>query len=306
MSPAVLMALGATVFLWASLFVATRAALPVYGPAHLTLLRFLVASAAFGVVALVARPRRPAWADAPMLIGSGLLGITVCSLGIGFGTQTVKAGSASMITCLSPVSAALLASLVLRERLGVWGWIGIAASVAGVTTIALGEGGGVQLEPGAGLLAIAALAQGASFILQKPGFERFSSLDLISYTIWIGTLPMLVLAPGILDTIQSAPLDATLAVLYLGVIPGAVAYCAWAYALSRIPASRASSFLYLIPALATMLGWAYLGEMPTQLSFVGGTLTLTGVILVNTLGRERPSNTSPAGEAASAATLPTR
>jgi drug/metabolite transporter (DMT)-like permease len=289
-SPGVLAALGTTVFLWASLFVATRAAVPFYGAGHLTLLRFLIASATFGLIALVSRPRRPDRADLPMLVGSGLLGITVCSIGIALGTQTVKAGSASMITCLSPIFAALLASLVLHERLRVWGWLGIAASVAGVVTIALGEGGGVHLEPGAGLLAVAAIAQGVSFVWQKPGFERYRSLDLIAYTIWIGTLPMLALAPGLAETVGAAPLDATLAVVYLGVVPGAMAYCAWAYALSRIPASRASSFLYLVPVLATVLGWAWLGEVPTWLSLLGGTLTLTGVIVVNTLGRDRPSN----------------
>ena len=52
-TPGVLAALATTVFLWASLFVATRAAVPYYGPTHLTLLRFLVASLSFGVVLLV-------------------------------------------------------------------------------------------------------------------------------------------------------------------------------------------------------------------------------------------------------------
>ena len=146
------------------------------------------------------------------------------------------------------------------------------------------------------MLAIAAIAQGVAFVIQKPGFARFGALGLTSYTMWIGTLPMLLFAPGLPETIQGAPLHATLAVLYVGVIPGAVAYCAWSYALSKIPASQASSFLYLVPVLATALGWAYLGELPTVLSCLGGALTLAGVILVNARSRTYNSHESSTQE----------
>ena len=280
-------ALAATVLLWASLFVATKAALPVYAPGHLMLLRFGLASLTLALVAVWRRPRLPSARDLPVLAASGLLGITLCNLGMTFGTRTVTAGSASMLASLGPVFAALLATILLHERLRVWGWAGMVVSFAGVAIIALGEGGGMRLEPGAGLLALGALAQGASFVVQKSAFGRYGPVELISYTIWIGSLPMLAFAPGLLETVKSAPLDATLGVVYLGVVAGALAQCVWAYALAQIPASRASSFLYLIPGLAVVLGWGYLGEMPTVLALVGGTLTLAGVVLINTLGRER-------------------
>jgi drug/metabolite transporter (DMT)-like permease len=288
MTPAVAAALTGTVILWASLFVATRAALPAYGPGHLMLLRFVCASATLAAVAVVSRPRRPTLRDLPILAASGLLGITLCNIGVTYGARTVTAGSASMLASLGPVFSAILAVAFLHERLRPWGWVGIGVSFAGVATIALGEGGGVRLEPGAGLLALGALAQGVSFVVQKSAVGRYGPVALISYTIWIGTLPMVVFAPGLLDTIAAAPLDATLGVIYLGVVAGALAQCIWAYALSRIPASRAASFLYLIPGLAIIFGWMYLGEMPSTLSLVGGGLTLAGVVLVNTLGRDRP------------------
>lgn len=265
---------------------ATRAAVVHYEPGHLMLLRFLCASATLGAVAVVSRPRRPTLRDLPILAASGLLGITLCNLGMTYGTRTVTAGSASMLASLGPVFSAILAVLFLQERLRFWGWAGILVSFGGVATIALGEGDGVRLEPGAGLLALGALAQGTSFAVQKSAMGRYGPVELISYTIWIGTLPMLLFTPGLLDTIASAPLDATLGVIYLGVVAGALAQCLWAYALSRIPASRAASFLYLIPGLAVFLGWAYLGEMPSWLALAGGGLTLAGVIVVNTLGRD--------------------
>jgi drug/metabolite transporter (DMT)-like permease len=54
-----------------------------------------------------------------------------------------------------------------------------------------------------------------------------------------------------------------------------------------MPASRAVSFLYLIPVMAYLIAWVWLGEVPAALSVVGGGVALSGVVIVNTLGRRR-------------------
>jgi drug/metabolite transporter (DMT)-like permease len=85
--------------------------------------------------------------------------------------------------------------------------------------------------------------------------------------------------------VGKAPINATLAVIYLGVFPAALGYVTWTYVLSRFPASNAVSFLYLNPALAILVAWIWLGEIPTTLSLMGGVLAILGVVLVNTKGR---------------------
>jgi len=57
--------------------------------------------------------------------------------------------------------------------------------------------------------------------------------------------------------------------------------------LSRLPASRASSMLFAVPVVAFLVGWAWLGEVPTLVDVAGGVLAMGGVAIVNTVGRAR-------------------
>jgi len=278
-------AVATTLLLWASAFAGIRLALRGYSPGHLAFLRFLIASSVLATYAVVARMRLPARRDLPAIALMGFLGITVYHTALNFGEMSVSAGSASFIVNAAPVLTAILATLFLGERLKVWGWAGIAVSFGGVSLIALGGGGGLGLAPGTLLILLSALATSGYFILQKRLLGRYRALEITTYGIWCGTAFMLVFLPGLAREVSAAPLSATLAVAYLGAFPAAVAYVAWAYALSLAPASRAASFLFLTPLLATAIAWVWLGESPGPLALAGGVMALVGVTLVNTRGR---------------------
>jgi drug/metabolite transporter (DMT)-like permease len=67
---------------------------------------------------------------------------------------------------------------------------------------------------------------------------------------------IIVFLPGPPAEAAAAPVKTTLATIYLGLIPMAVACIAYAHVLSRLPASRTASFLYLVPAVALLVGVA--------------------------------------------------
>lgn len=283
------LALLTSVMLWGAGFTGIRVALAGYSPSHLALLRFLSASATILVYALVAGVRPPARKDLPYILIMGFVSITVYHVALNAGERTVTAGSASMLIASGPIFSALLARVALDERLRVWGWIGIAISFLGVSLIAMGEGGGVHFNLGAFLVLIAAMATGISVVMQKHYLKTYNVTDFCTHLILAGTLFLLVFLPGLGTAIRHAPPKATLAVLYLGVFPAAIAYLTWGYVLKRIPASVAASSLYAVPIFAILIGWMVLREVPSAASIVGGALAFAGVTLVNTKGYARKS-----------------
>lgn len=269
-----------TVLFWAAAFPAIRAGLSGYSAGHLVLLRFLTASAVLFVIWLARGRRLIARRDLPAVALLGLLGMTIYPLALSVGEQTVAAGTASILVNLSPIFTALLGALTLGERMPRLAWLGVAIAFSGAAIIACSRGARLDLSTGVWLVLLAALVQGGQFVLVKSLLARHDAVTLTVFSVFFGTAFDLVSARGLLDAVRGAPLAATLAVIFLGVLATAVATITWSIALARVPASTTVMFLYLVAPLSLVIAWLWLGEIAAPVTIAGGIVSIAGVALV--------------------------
>jgi drug/metabolite transporter (DMT)-like permease len=80
------------------------------------------------------------------------------------------------------------------------------------------------------------------------------------------------------------PLSGWVTVLYLGVVPSALAYAMYQRGLRHIPASTATILTLAEPLTAALLAWALFSERLTPVGLAGGMLLLASIVLLSRRG----------------------
>lgn len=270
-----------TIVAWASAFPAIRAGLAAFGPLELGAARFAIAAVPAAAFLIITRPALPRWSEAWRFFVGGLFFVALYTTLLNLGEQTVSSGPASFIINVNPIITAALAMMFLGERFSGRAWAGTAVSFAGIGLIALGEGDALRIDAGALLILGSALCNSITTVVQKPLFARHRPLTVSAWNMVIGALLLSPALPSALEQAPAASTEGLVAAIYLGIVPSLIAYASWNIVLSRLPASRASNFMYCVPPVATLMGFVWLAETPSVLSLIGGAMALGGVILVN-------------------------
>jgi drug/metabolite transporter (DMT)-like permease len=290
-------AVAVTVVLWASAFVGIRAIGPTFSPGSLTLGRLAVAAVVLGAVVLpqLLKSRKlPQGREWWPILAYGVMWFGGYNVALNAAEHLLDAGTSAMLINVSPILIAVLAGVFLKEGFPRWLIIGSLVAFGGVALIAVGSSTGSGAASGEGptadvagvlLCLLAAVLAAVSVIIQKPVLRKFPAGQATLFGILVGAVCCLPFTGQLMSELQSAPLPATMGLLYLGVFPTAIAFTTWAYALSLIDAGKLAATTYLVPGATILISWLVLSEIPTAWGLVGGVVCLVGVGLTRRRSR---------------------
>ncbi|MEU8228333.1 DMT family transporter [Actinoplanes sp. NPDC048967] len=272
-----LLATAVTMILWASAFIVIRSVGGHYTPGAMALGRLAAGSAALSLVAAM-RPRRlPHGRPLLLVIGYGVLWFGLYAVVLNAAEHHLDAGTTALVVNVGPILIAVLAGVYLKEGFPRGLVTGLVIAFTGVVTIAVATSTGRHDAIGVLLALGAAALYAAGVLLQKQALHDVDPFTATWLGCLAGTVACLPFAGDLLTELGDAPRSATLGVVYLGLFPTAIAFATWAYALNRMSAGGLSSSSYLVPGIAVLLSWLFLGEVPAPLAFLGGALCLAGV-----------------------------
>ncbi len=274
-----LVAVVVTVLAWASAFVGIRAVGAHYDAGPLALGRLAVGALALGAGLLATRrwvaPTRREWA---LIALCGTAWFAVYNVALNAAEQRVDAGTTAMLVNVGPILIALFAGLLLGEGFPRWLLIGAGVAFSGAVLVgaATADTDAADLL-GVVLCLVAAVTYAIGVLAQKPLLRRLPGLQVTFLACAIGTVGCLWATPGLLADVAAAPAAATAGLVYLGLVPTALAFSTWAYALARMDAGRLGVTTYLVPPITIAMSAVLLGELPPVLALVGGAVCLVGV-----------------------------
>ncbi|MEE8370549.1 MAG: DMT family transporter, partial [Sphingomonadales bacterium] len=272
-------ALVSTLILWAAAFSAIPIALESFSPGQVAAGR-QVLSASLTLPILVLFWRGRIWPalkrDFFNILLMGLSGITFYHLALSSGQRTIGAGAASLLVNLTPIITAIFAAWLLREKL-TWRVVaGGALGFVGAAALILSGNSDFSIDWNALLIVAATISQAFYFVQQRKLTARYDVLSLAVITIWIGAITLLPFGGGFELAFTEASERSLWALVFLGAGSGLIPYIGWTYVISKLPAGRATVWLYIIPPISILIGWQLLGEQPTISLLFSGAIILTG------------------------------
>lgn len=266
---------------WASAFVVIRALGSTVSPVPMAEGRLLVGGAVLAVIWAMnalynGGARRPRGLPLALTVAYGALWFALYTVLVNAAEQHLDAGTTALLVNIAPIIVAVLAGAFLHEGFPPLLALGITISFAGAAVIAF-TGDGRRDGAGVALAVAAALLYGISVVAQKLVLRSVDPLTATALGAVVGALVLLPWAPQLFRELAAAPVGSTVGIMYLGVVPTALAFLLWAYALAHTPAGVTASSSYAVPALSIALSWGFLAEMPTAWGLLGGLLCLLGV-----------------------------
>ncbi|CAM6099429.1 unnamed protein product [Calypogeia fissa] len=298
-------------FLWGTAMVAMKGLLPKAGPMFVAAVRLIPAGFLLVGYGAYSGKKQPTGLMAWLSIA--LFGLIDAACFQGFlveGLKRTSAGLGSVIIDSQPLTVAVLASLLFGESLGFVNYMGLVLGIVGLLLLevpfdslqsfyssAVSSSGNFLLsgttlnglaswEGGEWRMLVAAQSMAVGTVMVRWVCQYSDPFMATGWHLVLGGIPLLALAviqqdPALNGHIQDLSVSDWSALLYTSVGGSAISYGVFFYNATRGSLTKLSSLTFLTPMFAALFGFLCLNETLTPLQFLGGVITLGGVLLVN-------------------------
>ena len=286
------MALGVVYVVWGSTYLAIRVADESMPPLLMAALRYLSAAALMAPYLIRHRDRLHTGRTAPwQQLGAcavvGALMLAGGNGGVSWAERTIPSGTAALLVASVPLWMVVIDRLLNRAVVGAGAGVGLAVGFAGVAVLARPSG---HVHGSGTVVVVAASASWAlgSLLGRRLPVPRWSlAATAAEMAFGGGVLAVAAALSGEISRFDpgAVSIRSWLALAWL-VGPGSIlAFTCYVLALGRLSTATVSTYAYVNPVVAVLLGAVILSEPLTASGLVGGALVVGAVVIV--LARDR-------------------
>jgi len=289
----ILLAFASVYLIWGSTYLFMRFAVETLPPVAVAGVRYLLAGLLLTLIAAWRRTPEPVkvpW-QGHAIVGTLL---TAGNGSVALAVQRIPSGVAALLVALTPCM------MVLLE----WWWRGgsrptvgvVAGLLLGIAGMAVLVGptalGGERIDPvGAGIVLFgsASWAVGSVYSRTLPRFQsavRTSAIQMLAGGVVVSLIALAVGDFGRLDP-GAASLKSVFSFAYLILIGSLLGYSSYMYLLGVTSAARASTYAFVNPVVAVLLGAAFASEPLTPRVLAAGAIIVVAVALITLFGGEQ-------------------
>lgn len=290
-------------FLWGTAMVAMKGTIPHTTPLFMAGIRLFPAGLLILVAAIaLKKPQPQGWMAWLWIALFGLVDGTLFQGFLAEGLMRTGAGLGSVMIDSQPLAVALMARWLFQEQIGLWGWLGLAFGVAGISLLGLPQAWilgllhqGVSLtnetsvnlleqlmQNGQWLMLLAALSMAVGTVMVRYVCRYADPIAATGWHMVFGGIP-LFLGSALVETQQWQSLQGSdwLALSYSTIFGSAIAYGLFFFFASSGNLTSLSSLTFLTPVFALLFGNLFLNEVLNPVQWAGVALTLVSIYLIN-------------------------
>ena len=269
------------IFFWATAFVLTKVVLKEVDVTTLGVLRYFFASIIVIFILIKQKISLPKLKDIPAFVFAGFSGYAGYIVFFNMATLLSSPSTLSVINALAPAITAIVAYFIFNEKIKIIGWISMGISFCGILILTLWNGT-LTVNKGVIYMLIDCVLLSLYNISQRYLTKKYSSFDVSMYSMLIGGILLVVYSPSSVRNIFSISFNSLILIIYMSVFPSIISYFFWTKAFEIAKhTTEVTSFMFVTPVLATLMGIIILGDIPKLSTLIGGVVIILGMIIFN-------------------------